>query len=380
MNLNLAWFNSIDNINRDCLLHPLEIVLDRARETDYQSLSLKSLKRSIKTLLTKQKKIGNIEKKKYDWPISLSILGAEWSYRTFGDPKNLKALKFIFDNNIDDQGNWMTPINKVDYTMKGYSLLYLLELTNDLRYHKACQKLASSLLVEHERVIDGCLPYTLTGSAQGILVDTLAMICPFLARYSNYYGDAEAMNVSINQLKQFVQKNTDYDTHLPYHGYYDDGPKRLGMHAWGRGTSWYMIGLIDTLLEMPFKHPDYSELLKAYIDAANSLRNYQRQDGHWNWAILNRKDRFDSSTTSMVGYSLMRGLQAKLLDNSFQRVVDAAIEALVSVTRSNGVLEGSSGECQGLGKYPQSYGTSLWLQGSATAFAAIYFASEGQKQ
>lgn len=381
MNSNLEWFNLINKVNRSYIFKNLGIE-DYSNQEKYSHsfLNLKNFPKNIKKLVKKPKKTKQKDRSKYNWPITLNILGAEYSHKLFAESEDLRVLKTMFDHNIDEQGNWLTPINKVDYVMKGYSLIYLLNITKNSRYEQACQQLASSILLEHERVGDGCLPYTPTGSAQGILVDTLAMICPFLARYSNHFQETEAMKVSINQLKQFVRKNVDHDTRFPYHGYYDDGPKRLGMHAWGRGTGWYMMGLIDTLLEMSEQHPDYPELFNAYLDAANSLKKYQRQDGHWNWAILHRKDRFDSATTSMIGYSLMRGLQRNFLDNSFQTVVNTAIQGLVNVTNAHGVLDGSLGECKGLGKYPQSYGSSPWLQGSATAFAAIYLANKDKIQ
>jgi unsaturated rhamnogalacturonyl hydrolase len=304
------------------------------------------------------------------WKIALSVWGAEWAHRVNGHPDDLAALESLFARNIDQQGNWLTPINWVDHSMKGYSLLYLAQLTNDWRYQKAADYLVEALLEGHPRVSDGSLPYRPQG--QAILVDTLGMICPFLARYSNQFKNLDALGVSINQLVQFILNNIDSDTHLPYHGYYADGPKRLGMHAWGRGTGWYMIGLIETLVEMPKKHPHYTFLLEAYVAAARSLRKFQRPDGHWNWAILHKSDSFDSSTTSLVGYSMMRGIQVGLLDRSFWDVVKMAIQALVSVTRSDGLLDGALGECHGLGKYPQNYGPSPWLQGIATAFAVLY--------
>jgi len=254
--------------------------------------------------------------------------------------------------------------------MKGYTLLYLAQLADDPRYYQAVENLAKSLITTHPHTRDGSLPYV--AKTEVILVDTLGMICPFLARYAKMYNNAEALSVSVNQLRQFVAQNVDNDTHLPYHGYYADGPKRLGLHGWGRGTGWYMLGLMDTLIEIPPHHPGYGELSSAYVAAADSLRSFQRGDGHWTWAILHKNDTPDSSTTSLIGYSILRGIQSGILDESFRAVTEAAIHALVRETRADGVLDNSQGECRGLGKYPQVYGPTLWLQGSATAFAAPY--------
>jgi len=179
--------------------------------------------------------------------------------------------------------------------------------------------------------------------------------------------------LSVQQLLSFIGHGVDAETHLPYHGYYANGPVRLGLHAWGRGAGWYMVGLVDTLAELSTEHPAYVDLRSAFMLAADSLAAYQRADGHWNWAILHRRDELDSSTTALVGYSLMRGLTLGLLDSGFELAITAALRALVGVTRADGVLDRGLGECRGLGKYPQTYGPQPWVQGAATAFAALYY-------
>ena len=137
-----------------------------------------------------------------------------------------------------------------------------------------------------------------------------------------------------------------------------------------------IIGLIDTLVEMSKDHPDHAFLLDANITATNSLKKFQRQDGHWNWAILHRSDRFDSSTTGLIRYSVKRGIQACFLDERFDTVANAALHALIGNTRRDGLLDGSLAECQGSGKYPQTYGPTSWLQVAATAFAALSMDSD----
>ena len=347
------WFQLISSVNRLIL--------------SYESNSALVRKANVSRWL-----VSSGAEAENSWKIALCALGAECAHQAIRNSNDLAALEKRFDRNIDSLGNWKTPIDKVDHAMMGYSLLYLAKETDAPRYRKAADQLVELLLVEYPRVSDGSLPYNL-GSGE-VLVDTLGMICPFLARYSNQYGNLEALRLSLGQLQQFILNNVDTDTHLPYHGYYSDGPKRLGAHGWGRGTGWYMLGLIDTIVEMPKGHPDRSMLLEAYRAAANSLRIFQRGDGHWNWAILHREDMFDSSTTSMVGYSLLRGVQAGILDQSYRPVILSALSALVYSTRSDGLLQGSLAECRGIGKYPQSYGPQIWLQGSATAFGALYIA------
>jgi unsaturated rhamnogalacturonyl hydrolase len=346
----MEWFHLINSVNRGVLNNRLDKELHNLRAGH---------------------KGGTASIPDYAWKIALSALGAECAHRAYGSSLDLDALRSFYRRNIDQQGNWVTRIDRVEHAMKGYTLLYLAQLTGETQYRQAADQLVDSLVSKHPRAQDGSLTYDT--NTESILVDTLGMVCPFLARYNSVYGNTDALDLSVNQLKQFILNNVDQDTKLPYHGYYAFGSKRLGMHAWGRGTGWYMMGLIDTLVEMPAGHPYYAVLVSSFVAAATSLRQFQREDGHWNWAILNKMDSPDSSTTSMIGYSILRAVRCDLLDASFQNVVDKAIAALLSVTHSDGVLDGSLAECRGLGKYPQVYQPTLWLQGSATAFGALYF-------
>lgn len=305
------------------------------------------------------------------WKTSLSAFGAALCYKYHHDETSLNALDQYFAVQIDSRGNWIAKIENVEHAMKGYALLLLNRTLDRDRYSSAAHSLAETLINEYPRLSDGSLPYQ--SFSQEILVDTLAMVCPFLAKYGMAFDNQEAVELGVKQLVSFTRNNVDANSYLPYHGYYADGPWRLGLHGWGRGTGWYMTGLVDTLAELPSDYPAYAELHHAFIRAATTMLTCQRADGHWNWAALHRQDHLDSSTTALVGYSLMRGLAAGILDTKFQQATTAALRALAAVTRVDGILDQGLGECRGLGKYPQTYGPQIWLQGTATAFAALYF-------
>ncbi|WP_414590490.1 glycoside hydrolase family 88 protein [Anabaena sp. CCY 9614] len=317
---------------------------------------------------------NNHNHKTYDerWPMAVNALGAIWYHKLTSDEHTLIALKQAYNYQINQNGNWKKQIESVPQAMKGYSLIYLDQITQYPLYKIAIEEILNTLLFTLPRELDGCLPYNKMNQN---LVDTLGMICPFLAKYSSSYGNSNALELSLNQLKQFIEANIDSDTHLPYHGYYADGAKRLGMHGWGRGTGWYILGLIDTIVEVPKNHPNYCFLVESYISAANSLRKFQREDGHWNWAIPLRVNKLDSSATSFIGYSILRGIKAGILDNSFSTVTEKAIKGIIEVTHPNGLIDGSLSDCMGLGLYPNTFGPQPWLQGMATAFGSLYFAN-----
>lgn len=304
------------------------------------------------------------------WKLALNALAVERLHQATQEARDLAPLRAYYTNHIDARGNWLTSIERLESAMKGYSLLYLVQATGEPRYADAASRLVQNLLNTHQRAADGCLTYE--PGKPAILVDSLAMICPFLARYARLFDHPAALELCIHQLKQFIRVNLDPESGLPFHGYYAGGPYRLGLHAWGRGVGWYLLGLIDTLGEMPSDHPDFVYLRDVFRQTAEGLTAYQRPDGHWTWAILHIGDHSDSSTTSLVGYSLARGVENGLLDRSgFHYGIESALLALQASTRPDGWVDGGLGECLGLGKYPQNYAPSPWLQGATAAFVSI---------
>ena len=311
------------------------------------------------------------------WMTATNAIGAAYAHACLGGQEDLDAVRAFFDRHVDDRGVWKTMPRGVDAVMKGYPLLYLAEIDGVSRYRHAADTLFDYLRTTYPKASDGSLRYT--WDMETVLVDSLGMVCPFLTRYGALYGRSDSIEMAVRQISQFVRQNVDADTHLPYHAYYPDGPKRLGMQGWGRGTGWYMVGLVDTLVDLPRQHPDYPLILGAYQTTAVSLREFQRSDGHWGWAILLRGAHYDSSATAFLGYSLIRGLRAGILEPSYLAVVQKAIHALIGATTDGGIIQGSLADCPGVGLYPVAFGPQPWLQGMACAFASLYadFARNG---
>jgi rhamnogalacturonyl hydrolase YesR len=159
LSLGPAWFHQINAVNRRLLRHPFADGLQNGRA----------------------KNGGTRLKLEYTWKIALSTLAGEWAHRTHKAAEDLAALESLFAYNIDQHGDWLTPIDRVAYAMKGYSLLYLAQVTAEKRYCRAVEQLAETLLTSHPRAADGSLPYDT--NTEAILVDSLAMICPFLAAW-----------------------------------------------------------------------------------------------------------------------------------------------------------------------------------------------------
>lgn len=256
------------------------------------------------------------------------------------------------------------------HAVDGYNLLMMDVMRQTSEHTAAVRCLAETLMSDYPRARDECLPYSRATNL--VLVDTLGMLCPFLAAYGRYHGSEEAVLTAKRQLLRFVECNVDGESHLPFHGYRADGPYRLGLHGWGRGIGWYLLGLCDTIMELPEADAERPVLIKAFGEAVGTLTKLQRTDGHWGWAPLYPEARSDASVAGFCGYAMARARRAGFLDSRYDDAIDRAAQALRRATDVNGVVTGSSGECRGLLSYSRRFGPQPWLQGTACAFLSLW--------
>ena len=92
----------------------------------------------------------------------------------------------------------------------------------------------------------GMISYTGGRDNPEMYVDTLGMTCPFLALYARVYHDGQCEKLAINQLRMYHMYGLLAGTAIPNHAFHIKSKLPLGVYGWGRGTAWYLIGLMDT--------------------------------------------------------------------------------------------------------------------------------------
>jgi unsaturated rhamnogalacturonyl hydrolase len=298
------------------------------------------------------------------WPRALCALALARAAET-GDKSALSRLIEYADTLLTPHGRWRAQLESPPQALDGYDLVILHRLAPSERYDTAIRAMASHFLNDSPR-LGGCLPYSRSGNL--MLVDTLGMLCPFLAAYGRDFKDARATELAKAQLQEFIDRNLDPSSYLPFHGYFAGGPYRLGAHAWGRGVGWYMLGLADTLIELDPAEKGYPELKQALSQAAQALQGLQRPDGNWGWAIVLPETRNDTSVASFCGYALARARHANLIPAGHDHMIARALAALNAASGPDGTVGNSSGECRGLTDYSRTFGPQPWVQGTAAAF------------
>ncbi|WP_307993500.1 glycoside hydrolase family 88 protein [uncultured Intestinibacter sp.] len=294
------------------------------------------------------------------WQIGGILLGLKES----NDKDSKEAVDKVIKNLIKEDGNWRVNPTNVDCGLLSYAIL---KNCKDYKKIKPAMDFSISL-IENNICEDGMVAYLTDKSINERYIDTLGFICPFLQLYSNIYGYEKFSKISLEQINQYNKYGLLYDTYLPNHAYNPQNKLPLGVYGWGRGVAWYVIGLIDTYIEM--KDSNEKLLLKENIKkVADSYINYQREDGGFG-SILQNERTYDSSATAVLAYFYSRCYEifenAKYLD-----VSNKCLQKIKSATRITGKVDWCQGDTKGIGVHSQTFDIMPFAQGFTLRAALI---------
>lgn len=308
------------------------------------------------------------ERYAFFWTTAILAWGVAWSHRAFGDRADRAALESFFSRHLD-RGSIAGRLRSLDDAMHGYPLLHLYASTGAGRYERALHQTADFLMKKLRKSPRGAIPYR-ESRPDVLFVDSIGMICPFLAHYGRLFSAPEATAAAVLQMTEFLRRGLDSASKLPYHAYREGDAEQLGLSGWGRGTGWLAIGMVDALEHIPADHPDHFGLvagLRAVLDAAAG-----RQDGTgaFRWHLTDPTARTDTSATAMIGYAIARAVSLGYLEAAATTRARRCLDVVRAATAEDGAVGGASGECGGLGRYSQEFGSYPWAQGPALALAS----------
>lgn len=282
----------------------------------------------------------------------------------------LKEARFDFFTDklinrfITGNGDWRCEVNRVDYAMLAYVILK--NASDPMKVFPAMKKMVS--VIEANVCSDGMISYSQGSKSIFRYVDTLGMVCPFLALYGNTYGCPEYTDLSIRQIECFREKGMFPDTQLPCHAYNVENGLPVGIYGWGRGTAWYCLGLLDTWNEL--QKCEKSERLKAMLyEAAENYMVYQQEDGGFH-TILQGGGQYDSSVTATMAFFYCSCAHI-FGDKRYQEIYEKCISKLMTMTMKSGAIDGCQGDTHGLGAFSQVYDVMPFAQGLVLRALAI---------
>lgn len=262
---------------------------------------------------------------------------------------------------IREDGSWKHAPDKVDYGMLAYALLK--GMPGQEEYLRPAMDQMLACIVKH-RGADGTVSYSMGPDSPRRYVDTLGFICPFLTLYGVVYQQSEYIHMALDLLKKWQSEGCLRG--LPFHCYRIDNGEPLGVYAWGRGTGWYMLGLIDSYTILP-DGLEKKALASMILELGDRCLSFEMQRGGFA-SILPAKCRYDSSATAMFGYFYAKAGQC-LSQPAYQAVALRCEKRLMEVTNALGMVDQCQGDTIDIGIFSDSYSFMPFAQGMTLRLA-----------
>lgn len=152
---------------------------------------------------------------------------------------------------------------------------------------------------------------------------------------------------------------------------------RASPFYWGRGNGFAALGFAEALTYLPEDHAARPVLLKTHLRHLDGLVKHQDESGMWRQVVDMPDTYLEHSATSMIGYSIARGLRLGWLDGGWRQVVERVWAGASSRIGDDGSIEHV---CGGTGPQPdieayvnRPYSDGLDDRGGAMA---LWFAVE----
>ena len=280
------------------------------------------------------------------------------------------ALEKYCALNYSESGKLTMDLDGLDGFTVGSVFLDMYNQTGQVFYKAGARKMARYLVESYPKNKLGAMPYWVD-KPNIMLVDDKGMVCGFLIRYGVQFGDAEAVNLGVRQMRTFLEHGINNLDGLPFHGYDIDTDRKFGPNTWGRGIGWLAMGLADTVANLPIDHEARPKFANALTLLLNTLRQYQDSDGCWRWDVNNPMAQLDTSCTAMIGCAIERAIRAGTIDLSWKTLSENALRGILQHTHKNGMVDQALADCNGVGHYPCSFGPSNHAQGTTLALFAL---------
>lgn len=194
---------------------------------------------------------------------------------------------------------------------------------------------------------------------------------PFYARFNTLFENGNKLDDIVHQFELLHDRTFDKQTGLFFHAYDESKQMRwanketgTAPHIWLRAIGWYAMALVDVLDYFPKEHPKRKVLISYLNELTIAITNYQDASGLW-FQIPNLQTRegnyLEASGSSMVVYSIAKGVHKGYLPSSFEKVAlkgfDGILTKLIKVDENGIVHISQVCKSAGLGGNPYRDGS-----------------------
>lgn len=308
----------------------------------------------------------------WEWPQGVGIFGLYKYYKISGNQEILKFLIRWFDERIEE-GIFEKNVNT---TAPMLTLACLYELTEKESYLGLIEEWVRWIMDDKKliRTGDDCFQHMITGDPNHgeILIDTIFMNLLFLAKAGKILNRKDCLDEVNYQILNHIKYLFDKKEDLFFHGFNFNYKNNYGEIHWGRGNSWYTIGIMELLSEITMDDALRRYFLSVYKAQVNALKQYaDKKNGLWHTVIDDETSYIEISGSAAFLCGIMQGVRLGVLDlGEYKELIEKGMLHIMDYISEDGtVLNVSYGTPIGDSKEfykeilccPMTYGQALMI-------------------
>ena len=285
-----------------------------------------------------------------DWQKAVAVNGLIAT----GQDRYVEAARRLVDRAIETQTDsgqlsygsldhkaWETADSiqaQTDPTALAYPTLAFYERTGEERYLAGARGEYEFHQTTAQRTAAGAIAHH-RGPAE-LWVDSLYMLCPFLARYGAVTDTPAATEEAVTQVRLMRDRLRDVHTGLYRHQWRETPDTYPQPTFWARGNGWALAGLLHVIEHLPVGHDGRGELAAMVRDHAAALLPLQDRSGYWHNILDDPQTPLETSGTLMYAYGFMKGLDDGVLeDDAYREAAERAMAVCEGIVDDDGAVK-----------------------------------------
>lgn len=272
----------------------------------------------------------------WEWTQGVGLFGFWKYYEIYRDEKYLRVLEKYYA----DQIAMGLPAKNVNTVTPLLALSWYADAFHKEEYLKICEEWAEWIMTDFPRTQEGGLQHITSDSIneEELWDDTLFMTVLFLAHMGQILNRQDYVEEAIYQFLLHAKYLSDRDTGLWYHGWTFKECNHFAGAFWGRGNCW-ITAAIPELIGMGVCSSAVERyltgILKNQVDALVLL---QEENGMWHTLVDDKDSYVEASATAGFAYGIVKAVDLGLLDVSYMKTADRALDAVLACVTEEGIL------------------------------------------
>lgn len=280
---------------------------------------------------------------KWSYDLGVILKGVEGVWMATGDVQYFNYIRKMMDFYVLNDGAAIKAYKQheynIDHINNGKNLLFLYRVTGKDKYRKAAQLLRDQLK-SHPRTQLNTFWHKKIYTHQ-MWLDGLYMGQPFYAEWAALFNEPEIFDDVTRQFVVMEQVSKDEKTGLLLHGWDESKEQRWAdkitgrsPNVWGRALGWYGMAMVDALEYFPENHKGRDSIIQILNRFAKTIVQYQDPaTGLW-YDVVDKgnepKNYLESSASAMLVYTLVKGVRAGYLPDSYMKPALKAYENILT--------------------------------------------------